>query len=59
MSGRESANLTQTSWRSAAKGMEIIEIVSNIDEIISLHNKFFSPIWGKIKNHNSEIKIKG
>jgi hypothetical protein len=52
-----SANLTQKSWRSAAKGMEIIEVVSNIDEIISLHNQFFSTIWGKMKNHNGEIKI--
>jgi hypothetical protein len=52
-----SANLSQTSWRSAAKGMEIIEVVSNIDEIKSLHNQFFSPIWGKMNDYNGEIEI--
>jgi hypothetical protein len=50
-----SANLTQKSWRSAEKDMEIIEIVSNIDEIISLHNQFFSPVWGKMQNNDGEI----
>jgi len=49
-----SANLTQTAWRSAEDSMEIIEIVSNIDEIISLHNQFFSPIWGKMNKYYKE-----
>jgi hypothetical protein len=44
-------------WRSAGKDMEIIEVVSNIDEIISLHNQFFSSIWGKMQDDNSDIKI--
>jgi phosphatidylserine/phosphatidylglycerophosphate/cardiolipin synthase-like enzyme len=43
-----SANFTQMSWRSAANGKEIIDTVSNIDEIVRLHNQFFSPIWGKM-----------
>jgi hypothetical protein len=50
-----SANLTQISWRSAEKGMEIIEVVSNINEIIGLHNQFFSPIWAKMNNLGDEI----
>jgi phosphatidylserine/phosphatidylglycerophosphate/cardiolipin synthase-like enzyme len=43
-----SANFTDTAWRSAAKGKEIIEVVTNIDEIVRLHNQFFSPMWGKM-----------
>jgi hypothetical protein len=50
-----SANLTQMSWRSAEKDMEIIEVVSNTNEIISLHNQFFSPVWGKMNNDYGEI----
>ena len=52
-----SANLTQMAWRSAAQGTEIIEVVSNIDEIISLHNQFFSPMWVRMKNYRNEIRI--
>jgi hypothetical protein len=50
-----SANLTQMSWRSAEKGMEIIEAITNINEIIGLHNQFFSPIWAKVDNVDHEI----
>src|SRR5262249_21598106 len=34
-----SANLTQTAWRSAEQGMDIIEVVSNISEVSRLHNR--------------------
>jgi hypothetical protein len=54
-----SANLTQTAWRSAAKGREIIEVVSNVDEVVNLHNQFFSPIWGKMESVNELILGEG
>jgi phosphatidylserine/phosphatidylglycerophosphate/cardiolipin synthase-like enzyme len=40
-----SANLTLNAWRNAAQGLEILEVVSDVEEVISLHNKYFSPIW--------------
>jgi hypothetical protein len=52
-----SANLTQTAWRSAAQGMDIIEVVSNVDEVINLHNRYFSPIWGKMSDLGEEIEL--
>jgi phosphatidylserine/phosphatidylglycerophosphate/cardiolipin synthase-like enzyme len=40
-----SANLTLNAWRKAAQGLEILEVVSDVEEVINLHNKYFSPIW--------------
>ena len=48
-----SANLTQTAWRSAEKDMDVIEVVSDVSEVIRLHNRFFSPVWSKM---NDDIK---
>jgi len=45
-----SGNLSQTSWRSAANGMEMIEVVTDVDEVVSLHNRFFSPLWSKVSD---------
>jgi hypothetical protein len=52
-----SANLTQTAWRSAAQGMDHVEIVSNIEEVASLHNRLFSPVWGKMSNISETIDM--
>lgn len=44
-----SANLTQMAWRSAEKNMDIVEVVSNVGEIIRLHNQFFFTCLGEDK----------
>jgi phosphatidylserine/phosphatidylglycerophosphate/cardiolipin synthase-like enzyme len=53
-----SANLTQMAWRSAAKNTDMIDVVSNIDEVINLHNRFFSSIWGKMSKIGEEVVMK-
>jgi phosphatidylserine/phosphatidylglycerophosphate/cardiolipin synthase-like enzyme len=40
-----SANLTINSWRRAAEGRDIIETVTDVGQLVRLHNRFFSPIW--------------
>jgi phosphatidylserine/phosphatidylglycerophosphate/cardiolipin synthase-like enzyme len=44
-----SANLTLPGWRKAEKGLEIIEVVTDIAEVTRLHNEYFSPLWGKTR----------
>ncbi|MDL1900233.1 hypothetical protein FBR02_05635 [Anaerolineae bacterium CFX9] len=45
MAFKGSANLTDFGWRRAAYGREVIEAVTDIDEVIGLNNRFFSPVW--------------
>jgi hypothetical protein len=52
-----SANLTHMAWRSANNGMDIIEVVSDVEEVIKLHNTFFSPLWAKQSKIEDEIRM--
>jgi len=49
-----SANLTQTAWRSAERGTDMVEIVTDVQEVGRLNNNFFSPIWGKMNEQIGE-----
>jgi hypothetical protein len=52
-----SANLTQTAWRKAAKGFDELEIVTDIEKVIHLHNRYFSPIWAELSKYGDSITI--
>jgi hypothetical protein len=54
-----SANMTTSGWRKAAKGLEIIEVVTNINEVIELNNRYFSPIWSKLSSYGDKIDVTG
>jgi hypothetical protein len=41
-----SANLTMDGWRKAAKGLDSIEVATDVKEVIDLNNRLFSPVWG-------------
>lgn len=43
-----STNLTQQAWRKAAQDFEVVDIVTNVDEVINFHNRYFSSVWGKM-----------
>lgn len=45
MAFKGSANLTDFGWRKAAQGREVIEIATDVNEVIDLHNRYFSPVW--------------
>lgn len=42
-----SANLTHQAWRNTGRGLEILEIVTDVSLVRDLNNKYFSPIWGR------------
>lgn len=44
-----SANLTLSGWRKAAEGLDLIELVTDVDEVARLNNQFFSPLIGRIR----------
>jgi hypothetical protein len=37
--------------------MDIVEVVSIIDEIIYLHNQFFSSVWGQMKEVEKQMRL--
>ena len=45
-----SANFTLSGYRKADKGREILEFVTDIDEVAKLHNRYFSRIWGGLSD---------
>lgn len=52
-----SANLTDFAWRKAAQGREVIEVVTDVAEVVELHNRFFSPIWASFTPHAENAQI--
>ena len=49
-----SANMTDFGWRKAAQGREVIEVVTNVGEVIDLHNRFFSPAWANFEPNGAD-----
>ena len=52
-----SANLTLTAWRKAPQGYEEIEVVSDVENVINFHNRYFSPIWRQLSDYGERIAI--
>jgi hypothetical protein len=52
-----SANLTLTGWRKAMKGLDHVEVVTNVTEVIDLHNKLFSPVWAQFSKIGDAVRI--
>lgn len=52
-----SANLTDFAWRKAAQGREVIEPVTDVSEVIDLHNRYFSPVWAQGRSDERIVMI--
>jgi len=52
-----SANLTLNAWRKAAQGRDLLEVETDVDKIIDLHNSLFSPLWGELSDIGDEIDM--
>jgi phosphatidylserine/phosphatidylglycerophosphate/cardiolipin synthase-like enzyme len=52
-----SANLTHLAWRSAIDDMDLIEVVTDVEDVIILHNRFFSSLWGRLSKFEDEIHM--
>ena len=57
MAFKGAANMTNSGWRKAASGRDHIEVVTNIKEVVELHNKLFSPIWAEFNEINDTIEM--
>lgn len=51
-----SANLTHQSWRKAERGRDHVEVVTDVNEVVALHNKLFSPVWASRKIGTKRIE---
>ncbi len=54
MAFKGSANLTDFGWRKAAQGREVIDIVTDVTDVIDLHNRYFSPVWASFSSDSDE-----
>jgi phosphatidylserine/phosphatidylglycerophosphate/cardiolipin synthase-like enzyme len=54
MAFKGSANMTDFGWRKAAHGREVIEIVTDVSDVIDLHNRYFSPVWASFEASDDE-----
>ena len=52
-----SANLTLNGWRKATRGLDHVEIVTNVNEVIDLHNRLFSPVWAQFSKIGPSIRM--
>jgi phosphatidylserine/phosphatidylglycerophosphate/cardiolipin synthase-like enzyme len=52
-----SVNLTQTAWRKAARGYDEVEVLTDVEKVINLHNRYFSPIWADLSEYGDAIAI--
>ncbi len=52
-----SVNLTQTAWRKAARGYDEVEVLTDVEKVINLHNHYFSPIWADLSEYGDTIMI--
>jgi phosphatidylserine/phosphatidylglycerophosphate/cardiolipin synthase-like enzyme len=51
------ANLTLTGWRKASRGYDHVEVITDLDKVIELHNRLFSPRWAELSNYGDTIAI--
>jgi len=56
MAFKGAANMTNDGWRKAANGRDHVEIVTNIKDVVELHNKLFSPVWAEFSDF-SDIEM--
>jgi PLD-like domain len=56
-----STNLTIPGWRKAQKGLDLLEMVTDVAQVIKLHNEYFSPLWGQHRHsdYGDTIKMHG
>ena len=48
-----SANFTHKAWRKAADGKEMVDVVTDIDRVRDINNRYFSPIWQAVDTDTS------
>jgi phosphatidylserine/phosphatidylglycerophosphate/cardiolipin synthase-like enzyme len=54
---RGSANLTLAAWRKAQWDYDEVEVVTDVEKVINLHNRYFSSVWAKLSDYGEAIAI--
>ena len=44
-------------WRKAARGYDEVEVLTDVEKAINLHNRYFSPIWANLSEYGDTIAI--
>ena len=44
-------------WRKAGIGYDEVEIVTDVEKVIDLHNRYFSPVWADLSKYGDTITI--
>ncbi|HEX9868359.1 MAG TPA: phospholipase D-like domain-containing protein [Candidatus Tectomicrobia bacterium] len=57
MAFKGSANLTLVGWRKAAQGRDVVEVVTDLDQVIALNNRLFAPIWAELRDIGGTISM--
>jgi phosphatidylserine/phosphatidylglycerophosphate/cardiolipin synthase-like enzyme len=52
-----SANLRAQAWRKAADSLEVVEVVTDVDEVVNLNNRYFAPIWAGFSEIGDAIQM--
>jgi hypothetical protein len=52
-----SVNLTLQGWRKVGKELDILDIETDVDKVITLHNRYFSTLWGQFSDIGSDIQM--
>lgn len=52
-----SGNLTLNSWRKAGRDLDMIEVVTDIEEVSDLHNRYFARTWGSLSDIGPVIDL--
>jgi hypothetical protein len=52
-----STNLTLAGWRKAQWDYDEVEVVTEVEKVIKLHNRYFSPIWAKLSDYSDAIAL--
>jgi len=57
MAFKGAANLTLNAWRKATIGKDMVEVVTDVKEVIQIHNRYFSPIWAELSTVGGQIEM--
>jgi phosphatidylserine/phosphatidylglycerophosphate/cardiolipin synthase-like enzyme len=52
-----SANFSLAGWRKAAQGRDVVEVVTDVDQVIELNNRLFAPIWAELSEIGETIDM--
>ena len=50
-------DLSLDGWRKAAQGDDMVEIVTDLEDVIELHNHYFSPLWAKRSGYGETVMM--